>query len=333
MAEERVTIYDVARVAQVAPSTVSRAFSRPGRVSAATHAKVMDAAQQLGYRTETPASQQREERHHRLGIEIPDITNPYFAELVAGMQEAAQEHGYLLMLLDSVEDEERERANLAGAGSVVDGIVLAGTRMPDATLTHFTKSVPLLVLNRRVAGLDSVTPDYEHGMTQVMSHLTSLDVSTAVYVAGPVNSWSDGERWRSARSAARRAGIAISRLGPYPPSTSGGEQAFADLEDLPHAILCYNDLLAVGVLAAAARAGVSVPGDLSVVGHDDIPLARYLGGGGLTTLVTPKHAQGRAAIERLIRRVESPSSHRSPVEGTLPVRLVPRGSTGPRREA
>src|SRR5699024_10153163 len=97
MAEKRVTIYDVAELAGVAPSTVSRAFSRPGRVSAATHATVMAAAKQLDYRTSSPAVQERPERHHRLGIEVPDLTNPYFAELVSGMQEAAHEQDLLLL--------------------------------------------------------------------------------------------------------------------------------------------------------------------------------------------------------------------------------------------
>lgn len=327
--EQRVTIYDVAKLADVAPSTVSRAFSRPGRVSAATHAKVMAAAKELGYRTSAPASQERDQRHHRLGIEIPDLTNPYFAELISGMQEAAKEHGYLLLLLDSVEDEERERESLESAVNVVDGVVLSGTRLPDAVLNHLTKRLPVVVLNRRVAGLDSVTPDYEHGMGQAMAHIAGTGARTVTYVAGPVNSWSDGERWRAARTAARAHGLHITRHGPYAPTAIGGEQAFAEIPELPDAVICYNDLIALGFLVSAARTGVRVPGDLSVVGHDDIPLSRFVGGG-LTTLVTPKRAQGRAAVERLVRRIESPSSHRTPVEGSLPVKLVPRGSSGPR---
>ena len=330
MAQKRVTIYDVARSAGVAPSTVSRAFSRPGRVSAATHYKVMGAAKQLGYRTSAPDSQERAERHHRLGIEIPDLTNPYFAELVSGMQESAQEHGYLLLLLDSVEDEERERASLDSAVNVVDGIVLAGTRLSDATLNHLTKRIPVVVMNRRVAGLDSVTPDYEHGMGQAMAHLAEQGLRTVTYVAGPVNSWSDGERWRAARLAARQHGLQVHRHGPFPPTTAGGEQAFEELRDeLTEAVVCYNDLVAFGFLISALRAGIRVPDQLSVMGHDDIQLSRLIGGG-LTTVVSPKRAQGKAAVERLVRRLENPSAHRTPVEGSLPVRLVPRGTTGPR---
>ncbi|HLQ80687.1 MAG TPA: LacI family DNA-binding transcriptional regulator [Brachybacterium sp.] len=330
MADKRVTIYDVAKEAGVAPSTVSRAFSRPGRVSAATHAKVMEAAKELEYRTEAPPSQERGERHHRLGIEVPDLTNPYFAELVSGMQEAAHEQDFLLLLLDTVEDEVRERSSLESAIGVVDGIVLAGTRLSDATLNHLTKRIPVVVLNRRVAGLDSVTPDFEHGMGQALTHLAENGIRTVTYVAGPVNSWSDGERWRAARVAARQHGLQIQRHGPFAPTTAGGEQAFEELRDsLPHAVVCYNDLVAFGFLISALRAGIRVPGELSVMGHDDIQLSRLVGGG-LTTLVSPKRAQGRAAVERLVRRIENPSAHRTPVEGTLPVRLVPRGTTGPR---
>ena len=330
MADKRVTIYDVAKAAGVAPSTVSRAFSRPGRVSAATHATVMAAAKELGYRTAAPAAQERGQRHHRLGIEVPDLTNPYFAELVSGMQEAAHEQEFLLMLLDTVEDEARERTSLESAVNVVDGIVLAGTRLSDATLNHLTKRIPVVVLNRQVAGLDSVTPDYEHGMGQAMAHLAENGSRTVTYVAGPVNSWSDGERWRAARVAARQHGIQVQRHGPFAPTTAGGEQAFEELRDsLPHAVICYNDLVAFGFLISALRAGIRVPGQLSVMGHDDIQLSRLVGGG-LTTVVSPKRAQGRAAVERLVRRIENPSAHRTPVEGSLPVRLVPRGTTGPR---
>jgi LacI family transcriptional regulator len=331
--EKRVTIYDVARTAGVAPSTVSRAFSRPGRVSAETHAKVMAAAKELDYRTSTPAAQERGQRHHRLGIEVPDLTNPYFSELVSGMQEAAHEQGFLLLLLDTAEDEGRERSSLESAINVVDGIVLAGTRLSDATLNHLTKRIPVVVLNRRVAGLDSVTPDYEHGMQQAMTHLSANGTRTVTYVAGPVNSWSDGERWRATRSTARANGLTVQRHGPVAPTTSGGEQAFEEMRDsLPDAVICYNDLVASGFLVSALRAGIRVPAELSVMGHDDIPLSRFIGPG-LTTVVTPKRAQGRAAVERLVRRIENPSAHRTPVEGSLPVRLVPRGTTGPREQA
>ncbi|PWH05988.1 LacI family transcriptional regulator [Brachybacterium endophyticum] len=337
MAEkESVTIYDVAREVGCAPSTVSRAFSRPGRVSAATHAKVMEAARRLGYRVEAPDQQERTGRQGRLGVATPDLSNPYFAEVLTGMQEAAHAAEYLPILLDSGEDEDRERAALERSLEVVDGIVLTGTRLSDATLLQLAKRVPMMVLNRRVAGLDSVTPDYEHGMSQAMAHLESHQVRTVTYVAGPANSWSDGERWRSARTRAAEHGIRVNRIGPFPPTSRGGEDAYAELvestraagEPLPEGVICYNDLQALGLLVAALRDGVRVPQELSVIGHDDIPLSRLVGAG-LTTVAAPKREQGRAAVDRIVRRIRQPSSIKGPVEGALPVRLVVRGSTGP----
>lgn len=330
---ERVTIYDVAREVGVAPSTVSRAFSRPGRVSADTHARVMAAAQRLGYRTGPPAAQQRTGNQRRLGIEMPDITNPYFAEVVAGMQEAAHELQYLLLLLDSAEDQERERAGILQTIDAIDGIVLSGTRMSDATVAQLVKRRPVVVLNRHIAGIDSVVPDIAHGSQQAVAHLAENGAGSLVYVAGPMNSWSDAERWRTIRDAAQQRGLVARRIGPVPPTAGGGEAAFAQLRGrLPDAVIAYNDLVAIGVLGSALRAGIAVPGRLAVIGHDDIPIARLVGTG-LTTVASPKRAQGRLAIERLVRRVESSAPMREPVTGVLPVKLVERGSTGPRDRA
>lgn len=326
-APERVTIYDVARAAGVAPSTVSRAFSRPGRVSAATHARVLEAARELGYRTEPPEQQTRHDRHRRLGIEIPDITNPYFAEVIVGMREAAHELDYVLLLLDSTEDGRRERDALLRSVDIVDGVILAGSRLSDAALAQIAKRVPAIVLNRRVAGLDSLTPDFELGMSRAMAHLHATGARHVTYLAGPQDSWSDGERWRAARATARERGISVQRFGPCAPTEAGGEEAFARLRDhLPWAVICYNDLIAHGFLVSALRAGVRVPQDLQVIGHDDIPVSRFLGPG-LTTIASPKRRQGSAAVTRLVRRIEAPSQVRYPVEGSMPVKLVRRGST------
>lgn len=327
----RATIYDVARECGVVASTVSRAFSRPGRVSAETYARVMEAAERLGYRTTPPAVQRRTARQGRIAVEVADITNPYFAEVVAGMQEAAHEADYLLMLFDSTESHDRERSGLDRALDAIDGIVLAGTRMSDAATLQLRKQRPVMVLNRRVAGIDSLMPDFQQAVVQIIAHLSQCRVRTVTYVAGPVNSWSDGERWRSVRTIAGTYGIAAQRVGPFRPNASGGEDAYVRLRDrLPDAVIAYNDLIAVGFLAAALRDGTDVPGRLSVVGHDDIALARLVGRG-LTTVSSPKRAQGRAAVEHLAALIRHSARTSEPIEATLPVKLIVRGSTGPRR--
>lgn len=332
MTKKPVTIYDVAREVGVAPSTVSRAFSRPGRVSAATHTTVMEAAERLGYRTQAPAVQRSTASTQRIGIELPDITNPYFAELVAGVQEAANEQGYMVLLMDTREDHDMERAGLLQAVEMVDGILLTGSRMSDASVTHVLKRRPVVVLNRAIAGIDSVIPDYAAGIEQAVAHLRDCGARTVAYVAGPVNSWSDAERWRCLRASASRHGLQARRLGPFAPTAAGGETAFAQLrENLPHAVIAYNDLMALGLLAGALRAGVRVPSELSIIGHDDIPMARLFAGG-LTTIASPKAQQGRIAVERLIRRIERPGADREPLTGRLPMTLVVRRSTGTRQE-
>lgn len=329
-AEGRITIYDVARACGVAASTVSRAFSRPGRVSAETYEKVMETAQRLGYRTQAPAVQRRSERARRIAIELPDITNPYFAEVVRGMQDAAHAADYLLLIVDNVESHDRERTGLERALDAVDGILLCGTRMTDAAVTQLRKQRPVVVLNRRIAGIDSLTPDFEYAMVEVMDHLQDCGVRRVVYVAGPVHSWSDSERWRSARAMAGARRISVQRIGPFPPTAAGGEEAYARLRtSLPDAVIAYNDLIGTGLLVAAMRDGVDVPGELSVIGHDDIAMSRLVGPG-LSTVASPKRMQGRAAVEHLISMVEHPSRSTPPAEVSLPVKLVIRGSSGPR---
>lgn len=146
-----------------------------------------------------------------------------------------------------------------------------------------------------------------------------------------MNSWSDGERWRAARAVGERRGLSVQRVGPFPPTAAGGEALYAQIRDgLPDAVFAYNDLIGMGLLVAALRDGVDVPGRLSVVGHDDIVMARLVGRG-LTTVASPKGPQGHAAVTHLIAMIERPSSVGEPVEAVLPVRLVVRGSTGPRR--
>lgn len=328
MEQDRVTIYDVAEACGVAASTVSRAFSRPGRVSASTYEKVMAAAERLGYRTTSPAMQRQGGRQGRLVVELPDITNPYFADVVSGMQAAAHAADYLLLIVDSVESDDRERTGLERALDAIDGIILCGSRLPDASVIQLRKRRPVIALNRRIAGIDSLTADYEQAMTQILDHLGTTGARSVVYVAGPVNSWSDAERWRSARTLGEARGLGVHRIGPFPPTAAGGEEAYRALRgSLPDAVIAYNDLLGMGVLVSALRDGIDVPGRLQVIGHDDIAMARLVGMG-LSTVASPKRAQGRAAVERLVSMIEHPAREGRPLEGSLPVRLVVRGSSG-----
>ena len=324
-----VTIYDVAREAGVAASTVSRTFSRPGRVNAATAERVRPVAEALGYRTNPLARALSTARTHMLALLVSDIGNPVYAEMVRGAQSVATAAGYTVLLADSQESDVTERASLERALPSVDGIVLAGSRMSDAAIRVIAKQKPLVVLGRAVVDVPSVVPDNPRGVRQAVEHLAGLGHTSLSYVAGPAASWADGVRWRSLRETAQELQLRVRRIGPCSPDVAGGVRAAAELLAHPtSAVLAYNDQLAIGVVRGLRRQGVRVPQDVSVVGFDDIAAAELVTPG-LTTVAAPLHAGGAAATRALLAMVQgAPGSTGSP--SVLPVRLVVRGSTAQR---
>jgi LacI family repressor for deo operon, udp, cdd, tsx, nupC, and nupG len=322
-----VTIYDVARAAGVAASTVSRAFSRPGRVNAATAERIRQVADGLGYRTNPLARALSTARTHMLAVLVSDIANPVYAEMVRGVQAAATEAGYTVLLADSQESDRQERAALERALPSVDGVVLAGSRMSDAAIRVIAKQKPVVVLGRAVVDVPSVVPDNPRGARLATAHLAGLGHSALTYVAGPEASWADGVRWRSLLETADE--LRLRRIGPFSPDVAGGVRAAAELLAQPtSAVVAYNDLLAIGVVRGLRGRGVRVPADVSVVGFDNIGAAELVTPG-LSTVAAPLHAGGAAATRALLAMVQgAPGSTGAPV--LLPVRLVVRGSTAQR---
>src|SRR3954451_15115167 len=144
--ERPVTIYDVARAAGVAPSTVSRAFSRPGRVNAATAERIRQVAEELGYRANPLAWALSTARSHMLALVVSDVANPFYSEIVRGAQAEAAERGYTLVLADAQESDRVERAALERALPSVDGVVLGGSRLSDSALRMIAQQKPVGVL-------------------------------------------------------------------------------------------------------------------------------------------------------------------------------------------
>jgi LacI family transcriptional regulator, repressor for deo operon, udp, cdd, tsx, nupC, and nupG len=324
-----VTIYDVARAAGVAASTVSRAFSRPGRVNAATAERIRQVADTLGYRTNPLARALSTARTHMLALLVSDIGNPVYAEMVRGAQAAATEAGYTVLLADSQESDRQERASLERALPSVDGVVLAGSRMSDAAIRMIAKQKPVVVLGRAVVDVPSVVPDNARGARLAAEHLAGLGHSALTYVAGPAASWADGVRWRSLLETAEDLQLRLRRTGPFSPDVPGGVRAAAELLAQPtSAVVAYNDQLAIGVVRGLRGRGVRVPADVSVVGFDNIGAAELVTPG-LTTVAAPLHAGGAAATRALLAMVQgAPGSTGAPL--VLPVRLVVRGSTAQR---
>src|SRR5829696_8428714 len=179
------TIYDVARECGVAPSTVSRTFSRPGRVNAETAERIRAVAGRLGYRTSPPARALSTGRSSMVALVIPDVTNPVYFDLTRGAEDAAAEAGYTLLLADFRETSRLERKAIDRAVPAVAGLVLGGPRISDSAIRMAAKQRPTVVLNRAVTGLPSVVIDNPRGMRRAAEHLGALGHTAITYLAGP----------------------------------------------------------------------------------------------------------------------------------------------------
>lgn len=328
--DSRPTVYDVAKRAGVAASTVSRTFSRPGRVSAETAEKVRVAAAEIGYRhfgTSAGASTHRGTR--MLALFVSDIANPFYAEVIRGAHDAAATAGYALMLCDTRESAKGERQAIERALGSVDGVVLSSSRMPDSGIRMIAKQVPTVVLNRVLPDVHSVVVDNPRGARRAMEHLGSLGHDSVTYLAGPEESWPDGVRWRAIVEAGHELDIRVRRLGAYMPTVRAGLAAADDLLQRPAtAVIAYNDQMAIGLMRGLQAAKVRVPGDVSVVGFDNIMLGDIVSPP-LTTVASPLHSQGSIGVGNVIAMAKGARPSFEPL--VLPMRLVVRGSTGQRR--
>ncbi|MDC5699232.1 LacI family transcriptional regulator [Intrasporangium calvum] len=340
--DKAVTIYDVAKAAGVAPSTVSRAFSRPGRINAATAERILRVGAALGYQRPggrpLPAAEDgaspgtgRERRAAPVGrmiaLIIPDITNPFYFEIIRGAERAASEAGYTLVLSDTQESRRLERDALERTSAVVAGLLLTSTRMDDSDLLDVSRQTPVVVLNRAVDGVPSVVTDNRSGVRLAVEHVVDLGHTSVTYVAGPEASWADRERWTAAQEACRELGVRVRRVGPFAPTVDAGAYAAqAVTGQHASAVLCYNDQLAIGLIRGLRLLGAHVPEDVSVIGFDNTLVADLVTPG-ITTVAAPLDSLGATGVSGLIGLV---TGRRRPEPlVVLPSILVVRESTGP----
>lgn len=329
---EQATIYDVARRAGVAASTVSRAFSKPGRVGEATRERILQAAEELGY-VSKPRAGAASGRHRTVAMVLSDITNPHFFELIRGAEQRAKAAETTLVIVNAEESPRIELDQVNGLNSSVDGFVLASSRLRDDELQRLADRQHIVLLNRELPGLASVTLDTASGCRQILEHLASLGHTGFTYCAGPPGSWMGAARWAALSTGADEYGLAARRIGPYTPNVAnGGAAADGALRSDTTALIAHNDLLAIGIMRRLTQRGVCVPDDLSVVGFDDMFAADFVHPT-LTTLGGPGANAGRLAIELLLDQfaghapagdeIESPSN-----QIRLPTNLVLRESSG-----
>jgi LacI family repressor for deo operon, udp, cdd, tsx, nupC, and nupG len=325
-----VTIADVAKAVGVATSTVSRALSQPGRVSDDMRRRVLEAAQELGYRPNPHARSLLSGRTQNVGLLVPDATNPFYFGLIRGSQTQARSRGYRQFLVDTEASANVEAAMLHDLISSVDGLILTAPKMTDAALREAAAEVPLVLVNRDVPGLPSVVLEQPEGVVQALEHLASFGHRSVAYLAGPPGSWSSRRRWRTIQQAGRRLGITARQLGPYSPtSAAGAAAADAALNIDVTACLFFNDRQAIGALQRFAERGVTVPDDMSVVGSGDIFGADFCHPP-LTTVYAPVEYAGRVAIDILLDSLlPDVGPNVAPRRELLPTHLTIRASTGP----
>jgi LacI family transcriptional regulator len=334
-----VTLKDVAQQAGVHPATASRALNLETRllVSEQTARRVLAAAAELGYQPNTVARSLRTRRSHTIGVLIPDLTNPLFPPIVRGLADGLESHGYVALIGNTDGDDARGRRVFEQMGARhVDGYVLATAHLEDPLLDDAARSgVPVVLMNRIAAGdsFPSVTVDNEAGVRLAVQHLVALGHRNIACIAGPLDVSTGLARYRGFLSAMTDAGLelpegrlALARSFSIDEGYRCARQILA-AHDGCTAVAAGNDMLAVGCYRALDEAGLSCPGDMSVVGFNDMPFIDMLRPP-LTTVTFSHQEVGAQAADLLIERLNG---------GTGPAKivyvvpeLIVRGSTAQR---
>ncbi|HEY8475817.1 MAG TPA: LacI family DNA-binding transcriptional regulator [Chloroflexota bacterium] len=329
------SIKDVAARAGVSPSTVSRVLAGAARVGSPTRERVLEAVAELGYQPNWLASSLRRGRTGTLGLVLPDLRQPFFVAMAVAVEDAVVRRGYGLLLCNSRLDAEREGECLRVlAGRGVDGILFARVADDAETLRRTRRSgVPLVVVDRVLDAerVPSVVVDNRRAGYLAVGHLTALGHRRIGLITGPRHLHLCRDRYQGYERALRERGLEpdprLEVEGDF--SLESGADALTRLLDArprPTAVFAMNDLMAIGALRAARANGVSVPGDLAVVGIDNIPLSALVEPS-LTTVAQPLDRMAEEAVDLLLQAMERPLDQ-PVVRVVLDPHLVVRRSTG-----
>ncbi|MER6171935.1 LacI family DNA-binding transcriptional regulator [Streptosporangium sp. NPDC001681] len=327
------TIYEVAQRAGVSIATVSRALRNTGPVAAGTREKVLRAVEELGFTPSRLGVSLAQGRHAANGIVFPDLSGPYFAEVLLGYEEVASELGRSVLILSTrgraaVQDLVRD---LVGR---VDGMVIFGRTVEDAVVDEIIRSrTPLVLLARDpVERADAVCSENTASAEALTTHLLGHGYSTFA-LAGDDDRGDVTQRWTGVRRVLSDHGIRPPEPLPCELTVEGGYAAGRTLlggkpggARRPEAVICADDQVALGVILAAEELGLDVPGDVAVTGWDDIMAARHARPA-LTTVRQPMRLLGARAARALDELIKG--ARTVPNSEILPTQLIVRSSCGP----
>ncbi len=329
-------IRTVAKKAGVSVATVSRALQKPDVVSEKTRKKVQDAAKEVGYRPNMMAKVFRSKKTHSVLALVPDMSNPFFARVISGIQKAAKSRGYNVILGNTLgsADIERDFARLLQT-SQTDGIIQLSARYPlESSENDSSNPVPVPIVNCCECVTDDSMPtvqlDNQAAGKAMINHLIQLGHSRIGVIIGPPESPLTVGRMAGYKVALHENGLEFDEKlvteGDY--SLNAGEvgaKTLLALEEAPTAIFCFNDEMAYGAMRSIKEAGLRVPGDISVAGFDDLPFSKYMEPA-LTSVRQPSVDFGDVAVEMLFELMAGNlqgERHRQ-----LEFELVARASTG-----
>ncbi len=326
---------DVAQLAKVSVSTVSYVLNATGPVGADRRARVLDAVRALNYIPNESARSLKRQSASTIGLIIPDLSNQFFSLLAQGVTHAAAARGVLVVLCNSESSEEAESGNARLLRSQrVDGVIyLTAFHESPSALRELQSLGPVVLVDERVPGADlpAVVADGRRGAREVATHVVRLGHVRFACIGGPTALWTAEQRLAGYREA-----LALGGLDPDAMEVHVGDYRMGSGYELaqkalggsraarPTALLCANDMMAIGALEYCRTAGLRVPGDVSIVGFDDVPMAPLLSPR-LTTVRQPAHEMGMGAAELLIDLIQG---HQPDVPKPHPVEVKVRESTG-----
>jgi LacI family repressor for deo operon, udp, cdd, tsx, nupC, and nupG len=324
-----VSIKDIAKRAEVSPSTVSRALNADPRISEATSAFIQDLAREMGYTPSLAARSLVTQQTNTIGLVISSISDLFVGDLVIGAEKAARSYGYAVFVISAYRDAAREEEAVRSLHERrTTGIIVTGSQIDEGYLQLRQRFPQPVVLINCPSYPHSISTDNLSGACEAVEHLVHLGHRRISYIANPHSYQANLDRFAGYRAVLAQHGIPAEEewMAEGDGTMAGGQRAVQRLLANPHrptALFCFNDLTAIGALCALSQAGLQVPADCSVAGFDDLDLAAYCSPP-LTTVRQHRDQLGQRAMHMLQQLIQG----RDDVQAELlPAELVVRETT------